>query len=139
MTTRISVIISFVFLLFPIYGNAQKYTLQQCLDFAVNNSYTVHRAKMDMQEAVYQRQETQAGVLPQVSASGSLDDNVVLGKVILSGEIIGQSGTNIAAEMGTKYVLDASARLEQVVFPHPCSRVSKSRRTALNFNGFAPQ
>ena len=105
-----------MFLLFPNYGNAQKYTLQQCLDFAVNNSYAAHRAKMDIQEANYRRQEAQAGVLPQVSASGSLDDNVVLGKVILPGEIIGQPGTNIAAEMGTKYALDASARLEQVVF-----------------------
>lgn len=75
MTTRISVIVLSVFLLFPNYGNAQKYTLQQCLDFAVNNSYALHRARLDMQEANYQRQEAQTGVLPQVSASGSLNDN----------------------------------------------------------------
>jgi outer membrane protein TolC len=54
--------------------------------------------------------------LPQVNAAGSFDNNLAIGKVILPGEIVGQPGTTIAAEMGTKYVLDASARVEQVVF-----------------------
>ncbi|MDR1022427.1 MAG: TolC family protein [Prevotellaceae bacterium] len=96
--------------------NPQKFTLQQCLDFAVNNSYAVRRSNLDIREADYQKQEALAGVLPQVNASGSIDNNLAIAKVILPGEIVGQPGTTIAAEMGTKYVLDASARVEQVVF-----------------------
>jgi outer membrane protein TolC len=96
--------------------NSQKFTLQQCLDFALNNSYTVRRSNLDIREADYRKQEALAGVLPQVNAAGSFDNNLAIGKVILPGEIVGQPGTTIAAEMGTKYVLDASARVEQVVF-----------------------
>jgi hypothetical protein len=54
--------------------------------------------------------------LPQINLSGSLDDNVALPKLVLPGEIIGQPGEQIPVEMGTQYVLDASARLEQVIF-----------------------
>lgn len=97
-------------------NNPQKFTLQQCLDFALNNSYAVRRSNLDIREADYRKQEALAGVLPQVNAAGSFDNNLAIGKVILPGEIVGQPGTTIAAEMGTKYVLDASARLEQVVF-----------------------
>jgi outer membrane protein TolC len=97
-------------------SEAQKYTLQQCLDFAVNNSYAAYRANLDMQEAALQKQEAQSGVLPQINLSGSFDDNVLLAKMMLPGEIIGQPGEQIPVEMGTQYVLDASARLEQVIF-----------------------
>jgi outer membrane protein TolC len=117
MTTKISIMILAVFLLFENSVTAQeKYSLRQCLDFAVNNSYAAHRAKLDEQEADFRQQEARSGILPQVNARGSFDDNVVLGKVILPGEIIGQPGTSIAAEMGSKYALDASASIEQVIF-----------------------
>jgi outer membrane protein TolC len=96
--------------------NPRKFTLRQCIEFALNNSYIVRRSNLDIREADYQKQEALAKVLPQVHASGSLDNNLAIGKVILPGEIAGQPGTTIAAEMGTKYVLDASASMEQVVF-----------------------
>jgi outer membrane protein TolC len=90
-------------------SEAQKFTLQQCLDFAVNNSYAAYRANLDIQEAVFQKQEAQSGVLPQINLSGSFDNNVALPKLVLLGEIIGQPGEQIPVEMGTQYVLDASA------------------------------
>ena len=30
--------------------SSQKYSLQQCLDFAVNNSYAAHKAQLDVRE-----------------------------------------------------------------------------------------
>jgi outer membrane protein TolC len=117
MTTRFSVIIFSTFLLLGSSLKAQeKYSLQQCLDFAVHNSYVANRAQLDVQEANYQKQEANAGILPQINGSGSLDNNVILGKVMLPGEIIGQPGTTLAAEMGTKYALDFTAKVEQVIF-----------------------
>jgi outer membrane protein TolC len=104
------------FLLFPGRGEAQKYTLRQCLDFAVNNSYALRRAGLEIKEAEYQKQEALSGVLPQIHAGGSFDDNLALAKMVLPGEIIGMPGENVAVAMGTKYVLDASASLEQVIF-----------------------
>ncbi|KAA6338884.1 hypothetical protein EZS27_013148 [termite gut metagenome] len=94
----------------------QKYSLQQCLDFAVNNSYTLHKASLEISEANYQKQEAQAGILPQINVRGGADDNLLLAKMMLPGEIIGQPGVQIPVEIGTKYVLDVSVSVEQVIF-----------------------
>lgn len=94
----------------------QKYSLQQCLDFAVNNSYAAHRASLDVREADYLMHEARAGVLPQINASGSFDHSIILPTTLLPGEIIGQPGTQIPVQMGTRNVMDLSATLEQVIF-----------------------
>ena len=93
-----------------------KYSLQQCLDFAVNNSYAAHRANLDIREAEYQTREARSSVLPQINASGSYDNSIVIPTMILPGEIIGEPGTQIPVQMGTKNVLDLSATAEQVIF-----------------------
>jgi outer membrane protein TolC len=98
-------------------GNPQMFTLQQCLDFAVNNSYVMQKAALDVKEAAYKAGEAKAGLFPQVSGSGALDDNIRLPVMLLPGEIVGQEpGTQIAIATGTQYVVDFTARAEQVIF-----------------------
>ena len=93
-----------------------KYSLQQCLDFAVNNSYAVYKVNLDIREAEHQTHEAQSSMLPQINASGSYDNSIVIPTMILPGEIIGEPGTQIPVQMGTKNVLDLSATAEQVIF-----------------------
>ena len=93
-----------------------RYSLQQCLDFAVNNSYAAHRANLSIREAEHQIHEARAGVLPQINASGSFDNNIVLPTMMMPGEIIGEPGTQIPVQIGTKNTLDLSAAAEQVLF-----------------------
>ena len=93
-----------------------KYSLQQCLDFAVNNSYAAHRANLDIRDAEHQIHEARSGVLPQINASGSLDNNMVLPTMMMPGEIIGQPGTQIPVQIGTKNTLDLSIAAEQIIF-----------------------
>lgn len=93
-----------------------KATLQQCLDYAINNSYAAHRANLNVSEAGYRIHETRSDALPQINASGSFDHSVLLPTTMLPGEIIGQPGTQIPVQMGTKNVLDFSVTFEQVVF-----------------------
>ncbi|MDR1121005.1 MAG: TolC family protein [Dysgonamonadaceae bacterium] len=97
-------------------GYPQKYSLRQCLDFAINNSYAAHKADLDVGEAGYPIHEARSNVLPQINASGSIDHSIVLPTTMLPGEIIGQPGTQIPVQMGTKNVLDFSASIEQVIF-----------------------
>ena len=97
-------------------GYPPRYSLQQCLDFAVNNSYAAHRANLDIQEAEHQMHEVRSGVLPQINGSGSFDNNIVLPTMMMPGEIIGQPGTQIPVQIGSKNTLDFSASLEQVIF-----------------------
>ena len=91
-------------------------TLQQCLDFAINNSYTTHKANLEVSKANHQIDEARSKVLPQINASGSFDHSIVLPTTMLPGELIGQSGTQIPVQMGSKNDLDFSVTLEQVIF-----------------------
>lgn len=94
----------------------QKFSLQQCLDFAVNNSYATHRANLDVSEAGYRINEARSNVLPQINASGGFDHSMVLPTTMLPGELIGESGTQIPVQMGSKNELDFGVSIEQVIF-----------------------
>ncbi|MDR2039681.1 MAG: TolC family protein [Bacteroidales bacterium] len=94
----------------------QKFSLQQCLDFAVNNSYAAHRANLDVSEAGYQINEARSNVLPHINASGGFDHSLVLPTTMLPGELIGESGTQIPVQMGSKNELDFDVSVEQVIF-----------------------
>ncbi|MDR2039014.1 MAG: TolC family protein [Bacteroidales bacterium] len=93
-----------------------KITLEQCLDFAINNSYAAHRANLNVSEASYQINEARSNVLPQINASGSFDHSLVLPTTMLPGELIGESGTQIPVQMGSKNELDFGVSVEQVIF-----------------------
>jgi outer membrane protein len=94
----------------------EKVTLRQCLDFAVNNSYAAHRANLDISEAGHRINEVRSGALPQINASGGFDHSIVLPTTMLPGELIGQSGTQIPVQMGSKNELDFGVTVEQVIF-----------------------
>lgn len=94
----------------------EKFTLEQCLDFAINNSYATHRANLDVSEAGYQINEARSNVLPQINASGGFDHSLVLPTTMLPGELIGESGTQIPVQMGSKNELDFGISVEQVIF-----------------------
>lgn len=108
------------FLLLTNTVKAQEYTkaysLKECLDFAVNNSYEIHKSNLDIREASYQVGEAKSGILPQVNINSEYDKYIALPSVVLPGEIIGQPGTQIPVQMGTKNELNFSASLEQVIF-----------------------
>jgi outer membrane protein TolC len=94
----------------------QRFSLQQCLDFAINNSYAVHRANLNIDEAGQPINESRSNVLPQINASGSLDHSMVLPTTMLPGELIGETGTQIPVQMGSKNELDFRVSIEQVIF-----------------------
>lgn len=93
-----------------------KVNLQQCLDFAMNNSYEAYRANLNVSKAGYQLNEARSDVLPQINVSGRFDHGIVLTTTMLPGELIGQSGTQIPVQMGSKNELDLGVSVEQVVF-----------------------
>ncbi len=95
---------------------SQKFSLQQCLDFAINNSYAAHRANLVVSEAGHQINEARSNVLPQINASGGFDHSLVLPTTMLPGELIGESGTQIPVQMGSKNELDFGISIEQVIF-----------------------
>ncbi|MGJ1528067.1 TolC family protein [Sphingobacterium spiritivorum] len=91
-------------------------TLKECINYALENNAKIRQSEADHHEYYYQIQEVKSNLLPQVSGSGVIDRNIVIPTMILPGEIVGQPGTKIPAQMGTKNLLDFSAQIEQVIF-----------------------
>jgi Outer membrane protein len=97
-------------------NSSGKITLEQCLGFAINNSYAAHRANLNVSKADYQVNEARSGVLPQINASGGFDHSLVLPTTMLPGELIGESGTQIPVQMGSKNELNFGVSVEQIIF-----------------------
>jgi len=93
-----------------------KFTLGQCLDFAINNNYSAHRANLDVIEASCQINEARSKVLPQINVSGVFDHGLALPTTMLPGELIGEVGTQIPVQMGSKNELDVGGSVEQIIF-----------------------
>jgi outer membrane protein TolC len=94
----------------------QIWTLQQCIEFAVNNGYSVRNAEVDVRETAAKTKETRAALLPQADASVALTDNLAIPIVMLPGEIVGQPGEIIPAELGIPWEANFSVQLSQTIF-----------------------
>jgi outer membrane protein TolC len=95
--------------------DTQVLTLRQCFDYAFQNSRDFRKALLDIQESEAAHKENKAALLPQISGSASLKDNIKLSTMLMPGDMFGYDG-DIAVEMGAKYNSYAGADLEQVVF-----------------------
>jgi outer membrane protein TolC len=107
-----------ILILFGYYvSSAQsEITLKQCVEFTLNNNSNIKMASYDVAIADKRIQETAGFYLPNVSLSGSLDDNLLIRTTMLPGVFVGKPGTFIAVQMGIPYNLGATAQLTQKVY-----------------------
>lgn len=92
-----------------------KLSLKQCIEYGLKNNPNVKIAQYKERVAVQQGREALASYLPQVNASGALDDNVKLQSTVLPGAFFGSTEDRRVA-LGTKYSTNVSAQADQVVF-----------------------
>ena len=52
------------------------YTLQQCLEYAVENNRNLKKSQYDREKAAYARQEVLGTLLPQINGTANLNDNL---------------------------------------------------------------
>jgi outer membrane protein TolC len=107
-------------MIYAVESKAQKYyvrlTLRECLEYAVESNRSLINTRLESRETAVKTKEVRATVLPQVSGSASLTDNLAIPVVMLPGEIIGQPGEMIPAELGVLYEAGFSVQLSQVIF-----------------------
>lgn len=91
-------------------------TLKQCVEYAASNNRNIKISHH--QEDILQKKisEKKGSVLPQVSASGSLDDNLSVATQLLPGELAGKPGTYVPVKFGTKYNASGAIQLNQSIF-----------------------
>ena len=65
-------------------GYAQEsYSLQQCLNYAVQHNSNVKKSSYDQEKAKQARKEVIGALMPQISGSAALNDNVKKAKFIM--------------------------------------------------------
>jgi outer membrane protein len=96
-------------------------SLQQCVQQAVENNVNVKTARFDKQKSDYKKEESRAVLLPKINLAGSLQDNLALPTTVIPGAFIGQPGTDVALQMGSKFISSASLSINQIIYNRTAS------------------
>ncbi|MNU80259.1 Outer membrane protein TolC precursor [compost metagenome] len=91
-------------------------SLQQCVQYGLTKNSGVLKSKLEIDRMNEKRNETRADYLPQVNGSVQIMDNLKLQTSILPGELVGQPGTQIPVQFGTKYNTSAGIDAKQVIY-----------------------
>ncbi|WP_430406545.1 TolC family protein [Fluviicola sp.] len=106
-------------------------SLQQCVQYGLTKNSGVLKSKLDIDLSNEKRAQTRADYLPQVSGSISVQDNLKLQTSILPGELIGQPGTQVPVQFGTKFNTSAGIDAKQVLYDQ--SLIYAMKLTRQNF------
>lgn len=99
----------------PFQSSAQQpISLKQAIDYGLQHYGTVRIAQNQTEIARQQGREAVAGYLPQVTGSGTVDDNIKLQSTLLPAGIFGPEPKRVA--FGSKYQTMASAQADQVIY-----------------------
>ena len=106
-------------------GYAQEsYSLQQCLNYAVQHNSNVKKSSYDQEKAKQARKEVIGALMPQISGSAALNDNVKKAKFIMPNfmnnmlpEKMRDPNTSqyMTIEMGTQYSANAGVAVNQQI------------------------
>ncbi len=129
-------------LLFASFGHAQEdkkaysFSLQEAIDFAIQNNYKAINANKDVDAAKQKKRETTASGLPQINAGLDYSKNFVFTQQGVSGNAFNPTGdpngvTTIA--FGTKNGMTARATLSQLIFDGSYIVALQASKTYLQF------
>lgn len=108
-------------LLYTTVGHAQvekqTYTLKQTVKYALQNSFNVQKAVLDIEQADHKIGEVKSQGLPQINGVGNFNNFPNLPTQLLPGEIIGEpAGTFIPVQFGTEYTASGGFEATQLIY-----------------------
>lgn len=130
------------FLLFASLIQAQKteekysFTLEQAIEFALQNNYKAINATKDIESAKQKKWETTAAGLPQINAGLDYSKNFVFTQQGVSGNAFNPGGDPNAVStiaFGTKNSMNARATLSQLIFDGSYIVALQASKTYLQF------
>lgn len=118
-------LLSISLLLLVASGYAQEsYSLQQCLNYAVQHNSNVKKSSYDQEKAKQARKEVIGALMPQISGSAALNDNVKKAKFIMPNFMNNMlpekmrdpnASQYMTIEMGTQYSANAGVAINQQI------------------------
>ncbi|HOF19997.1 MAG TPA: TolC family protein [Bacteroidales bacterium] len=117
----------------------ETYSLRQCLEYALDNNRNLKKSNYDREKAAYARQEVLGSLLPQISGSANLNDNLKKARFIMPNfvnSMLPPSAQDPDAEkymiieMGTTYNANVGVSLSQQVLNLGLFNVLEIAKTA---------
>ncbi|AWO01466.1 transporter [Chitinophaga alhagiae] len=113
-------IVSFLFLttagIFNANAQTKQLSLQEALKFALAHNQTLAVSRLEESIGRLKTEEVRAQALPQLSANGSLTDNLKKQVMVVPGELTGQPGKTSLLEVGTTWNAVASGEVNQQIY-----------------------
>ena len=101
-------------------GNGQAFTLQEAIDFAIQKNVTIRNGQLDAVSAEARIQEVRSSALPQVAASASVTDNLIIQRAFLPAVFFDPKAASdapaVPVQFGVAYSSNASLNLNQVIY-----------------------
>lgn len=96
-------------------GETMRLSLTQTCKMGIEKNSSVQNAMLEQQKTLYQFRETVSRLYPQIEGYSSFNYYYAIPKMILPGEIFGQSGP-IPVELGTTYDWSSGFKASQVLY-----------------------
>lgn len=93
-----------------------EFSAKEAVDYALKNSWRVKNALTDVKIQLQTNREVTSAALPQVTGYVSGTDYFDIPTSLVPGEFIGQPGTYIPVQFGTKYIGNYGLDLKQLLF-----------------------
>ncbi|KAB7729004.1 TolC family protein [Rudanella paleaurantiibacter] len=101
-------------------GTGRPFTLQEAIDFAVRQNINVRNSQLDAVSAEARIKEIKSSALPQVAASASLTDNLIIQRAFLPANFFDPNAPAdapaVPVQFGVKYSGNAALSLNQVLY-----------------------
>ncbi|BDD11949.1 transporter (plasmid) [Fulvitalea axinellae] len=98
-------------------AQAQKMDLKGCLEYALKNSRSLKKAKLDFDKNEGKLKEVLASGLPQINIEGDYKQHLKLPTTILPGALTGNpDADDISVQMGKEYNATATAKATQLLY-----------------------
>lgn len=124
----------------------QVFNLQSCIKYALENNYNIRKSQLDVEKSAQARREVLGALLPQVSGSGSLNNNIQKAKFIMPNfmkEFLPPSMLDpnasdyMTIEMGLSYTTAVGAGLNQQVLNYSLFNAVDIAKTAESLSALA--
>lgn len=92
------------------------FDLHQCIANAIEHNVEIQTARFDVKQSDLNMKVSKSYGLPQLGASGKLEDYFEIPVLIVPGEIFGSPGEKVPVEFGTKYNCEVGATATQMLY-----------------------
>ncbi len=124
----------------PSASSAYSFTLEEAIEFALENSYQSINARRDVAKALKRKWEATADGLPQINAAVNYQNQLKQPVTLIPGEVTGgEPGTFVPVIFGTKQQASATATLSQLIFDGSYLVGLEAAKSFLQYNNDAQE